>query len=83
MVWEDATLPVFPEHTGAGELQRLARQQPIVRRYGGNEVCRCEAHHGRPAELVLGRGVTPNFFDVLGVRPLLGRSSHRPTIGPA
>ena len=27
-----------------------------------------------PPELVLGRGVTPNFFDVLGVRPVLGRS---------
>src|SRR6185295_3095638 len=27
-----------------------------------------------PPEQVLGRGVTPNFFDVLGVRPLLGRS---------
>jgi hypothetical protein len=27
-----------------------------------------------PPELAIGRGVTPNFFDVLGVRPIAGRS---------
>ena len=75
MVWEDATFAGFPRNTPAPgnfndwRASNRSFADMAATRFAGASL----TMDGSP-ELVLGRGVTPNFFDVLGVRPLLGRS---------
>jgi putative ABC transport system permease protein len=74
-IWEDASVMGFPRNTPAPanyvDWRRMnhvfsdlaALRFHVVNLTGG----------GHP-ELVMGRGVTANFFDVLGAHPMLGRS---------
>jgi putative ABC transport system permease protein len=75
MLWEDASAAGFPRNTPApanfNDWRAMNRsfQAMAATSFAGASL----TMDGAP-EQVLGRGVTPNFFDVLGVRPLLGRS---------
>src|SRR5215212_6063661 len=78
MVWEDNTPAGFPRNTPApvnfNDWRRTNRSftDMAATRFAGANLT-----GDGPPELVLGRAVTPNFFDVLGVRPLHGRSFTR------
>jgi putative ABC transport system permease protein len=74
MVWEDASFIGFAHNTPAPanyvdwRAQNQVFTDMAALRYGH------AAFSGDQApEQVMGRGVTPNFFDVLGVQPALGR----------
>jgi putative ABC transport system permease protein len=75
MVWEDATFAGFPRNTPAPgnfndwRANNRSFTDMAATRFAGASL----TGDGSP-ELVLGRAVTPNFFDVLGVQPRLGRS---------
>jgi hypothetical protein len=73
--FEDASFVSFPRHTPAPanyydwkRMNRSFTDMAATRSQSGNLTT------DGPAEQVLGRGVTANFFSVLGVLPLLGRS---------
>jgi putative ABC transport system permease protein len=74
MVWEDASYLGFSRNTPAAanyadwRAQNQVFTDMVALRYSN------AAFNGDQApEQALGRGVTPNFFDVLGVQPALGR----------
>jgi predicted permease len=74
MVWEDASYLGFPHNTPAAanyvdwRAQNQVFTDMVALRYSN------VAFNGDPApEQALGRRVTPNFFDVLGVQPAIGR----------
>jgi predicted permease len=75
MVWEDLRLLGFPRNTPApgnySEWVRLNRAFSGMAAIRGSTVSL--TGDGAP-EQILGSGVTPNFFSVLGVPPLLGRA---------
>ena len=75
MVWEDASYVSFPRNTPAPanyyswkEMNRVFTGIAATRGVSANLTT-----DGQP-EQVLGRGVTSNFFSVLGVSPMLGRT---------
>jgi predicted permease len=74
VVWEDASRAGFPRNTPApgnfNDWRRSNRSFTDMAATRG--VIASLTKDGAP-EQVLGRGVTPNFFDVLGVRPIVGR----------
>src|SRR5688572_18685847 len=75
IVWEDASKAGFPRNTPAPGNFNDWRANNIS--FSGMAASRgviANLTMDGPPELVLGRGVTPNFFDVLGVRPVVGRS---------
>ena len=75
MVWEDATFAGFPRNTPApGNFNDWRASNRSFTDMAATRFAGASLTMDGPPELVLGRGVTPNFFDVLGVRPLLGRS---------
>ena len=74
MLWEDASYVGFPKNnlSAADYVDWRAQNQVftdvVALRYSN------AAFNGDQApEQALGRGVTPNFFDVLGVQPAIGR----------
>jgi predicted permease len=74
MVWEDASFVSFPRNTPAAanyfdwkRLNHSFTDMAATRSQSANLTT------DGPPEQVLGRGVTANFFSVLGVPPLLGR----------
>jgi putative ABC transport system permease protein len=74
MVWEDASYLGFSRNTPAAanyadwRAQNRVFTDMVALRYSN------AAFNGDQApEQALGRGVTPNFFDVLGVQPVVGR----------
>lgn len=74
MVWEDASYVGFAHNTPAAANYVDWRAQNQV----FTDMVALRYHNaaftgGQAPEEVLGRGVTPNFFDVLGVQPALGR----------
>jgi putative ABC transport system permease protein len=74
MVWEDASAAGFPRNTPApGNYHDWAR---LNRAFSGMAATRGASANltgdGVP-EQVVGRAVTPAFFDVLGVKPIAGR----------
>jgi putative ABC transport system permease protein len=74
MVWEDASYVGFAHNTPAAANYVDWRAQNQV----FTDMVAVRYHNaaftgGQAPEEVLGRGVTPNFFDVLGVQPALGR----------
>jgi predicted permease len=75
LVWEDASAAGFPRNTPAPanfndwRAANRSFQAMAATAFAGANL----TMDGAP-EQVLGRGVTPNFFDVLGVRPLRGRA---------
>ncbi len=75
MVWEDASYVSFPRNTPAPanyyswkELNRSFTDIAATRGVSANLTT------DGPPEQILGRGVTSNFFSVLGVMPILGRT---------
>ena len=75
MVWEDASWAGFPRNTPAPG--NFTDWRAINRSFTDMAATRgviATLTTDGPPEQVLGRGVTPNFFDVLGVRPVMGRS---------
>ncbi|HEY0284207.1 MAG TPA: ABC transporter permease, partial [Vicinamibacterales bacterium] len=75
MIWEEASAVGFPKNTPApgnyfSWRERNRTFSGIAATRGGTANLTLDG----PPELVLGRRVTPNFFEVLGVRPLLGRN---------
>ena len=75
MVWEDASFAGFSRNTPApGNFKDWrASNQSFTDMAATRGVIATLTMDG-PPEQVMGRGVTPNFFDVLGVRPVMGRS---------
>jgi predicted permease len=75
MVWEDASTIGFPKNTPApgnyNEWKAANRSFSDMAATRGNAASL--TGDGRP-EQVIGRAVTANFFNVLGVRPALGRA---------
>jgi putative ABC transport system permease protein len=75
MVWEDATRAGFPRNTPApGNFNEWRANNRSFTAMAATRFAGASLTMDGPPELVLGRGVTPNFFDVLGVRPIAGRS---------
>ena len=75
MVWEDASFAGFPKNTPApGNYAEWARRNHVFADIAASRggVASLTAD-GQP-EQVIGRGVTSNFFTVLGVQPALGRA---------
>jgi predicted permease len=74
MIWEDASAIGFPKNTPApgnySDWARLNRSFTAVAATRGSSVSL--TGDGSPEQLI-GRAVTPSFFDVLGVRPIAGR----------
>jgi putative ABC transport system permease protein len=76
MVWEDATLIGFPRNTPAPgnynewRMRNRSFVDMAATRGGTNASLTVDG----PPEQILGRGVTVNFFGVLGVTPALGRA---------
>ena len=75
MVWEDASYVSFPRNTPAPanyfswkEMNRSFTDMAATRGAVANLTT------GGPPEQVIGRRVTANFFSVLGVEPILGRT---------
>ena len=74
MVWEDASYVGFAHNTPAAanyvdwRAQNQVFTDMVALRYHSAAFT-----GGQAPEEALGRGVTPNFFDVLGVQPALGR----------
>jgi predicted permease len=74
MVWEDASRAGFPRNTPApGNYNDWKANNRSFTDMAATRFAGASLTMDGPPELVLGRGVTPNFFNVLGVRPQLGR----------
>jgi predicted permease len=75
MVWEDAWQMGFHRNTPApgnyNDWARLNRSFTGIAATRGSTV---NVTGDGPPEQIIGRGVTPNFFSVLGVPPLIGRT---------
>ena len=71
-------VPTYPSGPGGGtsypDLQDLAAQKQVLAGVIASQNVILTLGVGGPAEWVFGQLVTANFFDVLGVRPLLGRT---------
>jgi predicted permease len=75
MVWEDASAAGFPRNTPApGNFNDWQRMNRSFSSMAASRGTTATFTMDGPPEQVLGRGITPNFFDVLGVRPILGRT---------
>jgi len=74
MVWEEASFIGFAHNTPApaNYVDWHAQNQVFTDMVAARYVNAALTGDG-PPEQVLGRGVTPNFFDVLGVQPAIGR----------
>ena len=75
MVWEDVSYLGFPRNTPApaNYLDWKARNR-VFTDMAATRGTAANLTSGGPPEQVLGRRVTANFFDVLGVKPLAGRT---------
>jgi predicted permease len=75
MVWEDNTPAGFPRNTPApGNFNDWRASNRSFTDMAATRFAFANLTMDGPPDLVVGRGVTPNFFDVLGARPMLGRS---------
>jgi putative ABC transport system permease protein len=75
VVWEDATFAGFPNNTPApGNYFEWKRQNTVFTDMAATRGGVANLTTDGPPEQVIGRRVTANFFSVLGVRPLLGRT---------
>jgi putative ABC transport system permease protein len=75
MIWEEASAVGFPENTPApGNYFSWKERNRTFSGIAATRSATANLTVDGPPELVLGRRVTANFFDVLGVRPLLGRT---------
>jgi putative ABC transport system permease protein len=75
VVWEDNTPAGFPRNTPApANFNDWRRSNRSFTDMAATRGVIASLTMDGPPEQVLGRGVTPNFFDVLGVRPIVGRA---------
>src|SRR5215204_288670 len=75
MVWEDNTPAGFPRNTPApGHFNDWRANSRSFTDMPATRFAFASLTMAGPPDLVLGRGVSPHFFDVLGVRPTMGRS---------
>jgi predicted permease len=75
MVWEDASLIGFPKNTPApGNYNAWRAQNRSFTDMAATRGANASLTLDGPPEQVVGRAVSANFFDVLGVRPALGRA---------
>ncbi len=75
MVWEDASYVGFPRNTPApGNYFEWKRLNQVFTDMAATRGQSANLTTEGPPEQVLGRGVTANFFSVLGVAPALGRA---------
>ena len=79
MVWEDNTAAGFPRNTPAPGNYNDWRAMTVRSPTWQPPSSRRHLTGDGPPELVLGRRVTANFFSVLGVPPVLGRTFTRRT----
>jgi putative ABC transport system permease protein len=74
MVWEDASSSSFPRNTPApGNYVDWKRRNHVFADMAATRGASANLTADGPPEQVMGRAVTPNFFDVLGVQPAAGR----------
>src|SRR5437763_6012391 len=75
MLWEDASFASFPKNTPApGNYFEWKARNHVFTDMAATRGAVANLTADGPPEQVIGRRVTANFFDVLGVRPLLGRA---------
>ena len=75
LVWEDASFASFPKNTPApGNFFSWRERNHVFTDMAAARFATANLTADGPPEQVFGRRVTSNFFDVLGVRPLLGRA---------
>jgi putative ABC transport system permease protein len=74
MVWEDNSASNFPRGTPApGNYTEWKRRNHVFADMAATKGASANLTADGPPEQVVGRAVTPNFFDVLGVKPMAGR----------
>jgi putative ABC transport system permease protein len=74
IVWEDATFIGFAHNTPApANYVDWRKQNQVFTDMAALRYRNAALTGDQAPEQVLGRGITPNFFDVLGVQPALGR----------
>ncbi len=74
MIWEDAHEVGFPKNTpAAGNYFSWKERSTTFADMAATSGASANLTVDGPPEFVMGRRVTANFFDVLGVTPLLGR----------
>ncbi|MBV8457813.1 MAG: ABC transporter permease [Acetobacteraceae bacterium] len=74
MVWQDATFVGFPRATPTpGDFSDWKRLNRVFSGMAAMRVTGGSLTTDGPPEQVGGQAVTPDFFDVLGVHPLIGR----------
>lgn len=74
MVWEDASYLGFSRNTpAAGNYVDWRAQNQVFTDMAAMRYSNAAFNGEQAPEQALGRGVTPNFFDVLGVQPVVGR----------
>jgi putative ABC transport system permease protein len=74
MVWEDASYLGFSRNTpAAANYVDWRAQNQVFRDMAAMRYSNSAFNGDRAPEQALGRRVTPNFFDVLGVQPVVGR----------
>jgi putative ABC transport system permease protein len=75
IVWEDASFISFPRNTPApANYGDWKNQNQVFTDMAATRGRAASLTGDGPPDMVFGRGVTANLFDVLGVKPLLGRS---------
>src|ERR1700693_3274838 len=74
MLWEDASYVGFPQNNlSAADYVDWRAQNQGFTDMAGLRYSQAAFNGDQGPEQALGRGVTPNFFDVLGVQPAVGR----------
>lgn len=74
LVWEDASYLGFSHNTpAAGNYVDWRAQNQVFTDMAALRYSNAAFNGDQAPEQALGRGVTPNFFDVLGVQPAVGR----------
>ena len=75
MIWEDASEVGFPKNTPApGNYFSWKERNGTFSDIAATRSASANLTVDGPPEFVMGRRVTANFFDVLGVTPILGRA---------
>ncbi len=75
MVWEDASFISFPRNTPAvANFVDWKKQNQVFTDMAATRGRSASLTGDGSPEMILGRGVTANLFDVLGVKPMLGRT---------
>jgi putative ABC transport system permease protein len=74
-VWEDVSFAGFPKNTPApGNYTEWKKRNTVFTDMSAARGASANLTADGPPEQAFGRRVTANFFDVLGVKPLLGRT---------